>query len=77
MGDQWIKSEDSSNCAFVPGHETIRPVPEFGDPLSVRPGVPAQFDPGRTVTVNVFVAALPHWSKAVTWTVLIEFSGKQ
>jgi hypothetical protein len=33
--------------------------------------------PGRTVTVKELVAALPHWSVAVTMTVVVELSGKQ
>jgi hypothetical protein len=36
-----------------------------------------QFGPGRTVTMNVFVARLPHWSCATTCTGVVEFCGKQ
>ena len=67
-------SEDCSKCAFVTGHVITRPLPEPGVMVKPEPG---QFEPGSTLTVNDLVAALPHWSKAVALTVVIEFFGKQ
>jgi len=36
-----------------------------------------QFGPGSTVTVNVAVLVWPHASNAVTWTGVVELTGKQ
>ena len=58
-GTQSVMFDDCINCAFEEGQLMIRPLPE---PLvMVKPGVFVQFAPGRTVTVKVLVAELPHW----------------